>query len=75
MDRLHIIDNTIHKETFVFDVVIPEPYNCIMVKDRQTKQRYLMVRTKGADPFDVTKRQLFPVPYTQYDDIDIQIEK
>lgn len=75
MDKLHIIDNNLKAETFVFTVAIPEPYSCIMVKDRTTKQWYIMVRTKGADPFDVTKRQLFPVPYTQYDDIDIQIEK
>lgn len=75
MDRIHLIDNNLKAETFVFTVAIPEPYICLMVKDRQTKQHYLMVRTKGADPFDLSKKQLFPIPYSQYDDVDIQIEK
>ena len=75
MDKLHIIDNNLKAETFVFTVAIPKPYNCIMVKDRTTKQWYVMVRTKDADPFNITKKQLFPVPYTQYDNIDIQIEE
>lgn len=75
MDRVHIIDNNLKKETFVFDIFINSPYNLLFVKDRQTKQNYLMAREKNADPFDVTKRQLFLVPYGQYDNVELQIEK
>ena len=75
MNRLHIIDEITKKETFVFDIFVNEPFNILFVKDRETKQRYLMVRESGADPYDVTKRQLFPIPYCQYDNIELQIEK
>lgn len=75
MTRIHIIDRNLNQETFVFDIVIDEPYNFLFVKDRETKQRYLMVRTSGADPFDVSKRQLFPIPYCQYDNVELQLEK
>ena len=75
MNRLHIIDEITKKETFVFDIFVNEPFNILFVKDRQTKQKYIMVREKDADPFDMTKCQLLPVPYCQYDSIELQVEK
>jgi hypothetical protein len=75
MDKVHIIDNNLNAETFCFDIAISSPYSFLFVKDRETKQRYLMVRESGADPFDVTRRQLFPIPYSQYDNIELRLEK
>lgn len=67
--KLHIYDNNLKKETYCFDVVYPEPVNFIFVKDRLTKQRYLMEKTSDGQMF------LHPCEYSQYDNIELQIEK
>lgn len=54
-----------------FDVTIPTPVDSMFVKDRTTKQNYILIRTKGEDT-TATPRQLIPVPWDQYSGLYIQ---
>lgn len=74
MKILHLIDNNKKKETFSFPIIIPEPVDILFVKDRATKVRYLMIRTKGEDPYEGHK-QLHEVPYNQYDNVSLELEE
>jgi len=69
-----IYDNELKKETFRFNVFCPEPVDFLFVKDRETKQRYLMERTHGEDPFTGHKI-LHPCEYSQYDNVELRLEK
>lgn len=71
---VHIIENKTKKETFVFPIAVPEPIDFLFVKDRKTKEKYLLVRTKGEDPYTGHK-QLFSVPYDQYSDVSLEVEE
>lgn len=72
--KIHIYDNRLKKETYCFDVMCPPPVDFLFVKDRETKKRYLMERTHGEDPFE-GHHFLHPCEYSQYDDVELQIEK
>lgn len=48
-----------------FTVTVPLPIDSLFVKDRKTKQNYVLVRSKGTDTTQ-TPRQLIPVPWDQY---------
>lgn len=74
MKYLYIIDNNTKQMVQIHPVAVEEPYDIVFCKDRKTKQRYVMVRTKEADPFDISKRQLFETKYCQYDDISVGIK-
>lgn len=48
-----------------FDVTVPAPVDSLFVKDRTTKQNYILIRSKGKDSTEAP-RQLIPVPWDQY---------
>lgn len=48
-----------------FDVTVPAPVDALFVKDRETRQNYILIRSKGKDT-TTTPRQLIPVPWDQY---------
>lgn len=72
--KIHIYDKRLKKETYCFEAVCPVPIDILFVRDRNTKQRYLLERTHGEDPLN-GRKFLHPCEYSQYDDVDIQIEK
>ena len=74
MPNLYIIDNKTKQLVQINPVVIDGPHEIVFCKDRKTNQRYVMVRTKESDPFDISKRQLFETRYCQYDDISVGIK-
>jgi hypothetical protein len=63
MIALDIVENKTNKVLAQFPVGVndPEP---LFVKDRATKKRYVMIRTKGSAPDE--KNQLFEVEWDQY---------
>ena len=67
--RVHVYDNDLKKETYCFDVVLPEPVNFVFTKDRITKQRYLMEKNNNGQMF------LHPCNYSQYDNVELRLEK
>ena len=73
MKTLYLIDERTKHVIQTCQVFIDEPFEIIFCKDRATKQRYVMVRTKGSDPFNITKRQLFETRFCQYDGVVVQI--
>ncbi|MBP5723827.1 MAG: hypothetical protein J6X18_09695 [Bacteroidales bacterium] len=73
MKTLYIIDNRTKNVVQVCPVAIDEPYEVIFCKDRKTKQKCVMVRTKGCNPFDISKRQVFQTNFCQYDDVSVQV--
>lgn len=54
-----------NNEVVKFDVTVPTPIDTMFVKDRHTKQNYILIRSKGEDTTK-TPRQLIPVPWDQY---------
>ena len=54
-----------NNEVVKFDVTVPTPVDAMFVKDRHTKQNYILIRSKGEDTTK-TPRQLIPVPWDQY---------
>lgn len=74
MKVVHIVDNRTKKETHVIPVCVPDPVDYLFVRDRSTKEKYLMIRTHGEDPFEGHK-QLHPVPYDQYDYVTLNVEE
>ena len=73
MKTVYVIDKNTMKASEVFNVTIEEPFDIVFCKDRQTKKRYIMVRTKNADFYDLSARQLFETKYSQYDNITIEV--
>ena len=62
--RISLVD--IKGKTVVdFDVTVPAPVDALFVKDRETRQNYILIRSKGPDTTK-TPRQLIPVPWDQY---------
>ena len=73
MKTVYLINERTKNVVQACQVFVEEPLEVIFCKDRKTKQRYVMVRTKGSDPFDITKRQLFETRFCQYDGVVAQI--
>ncbi|MBP5722952.1 MAG: hypothetical protein J6X18_05195 [Bacteroidales bacterium] len=74
LKTVYFIDKRTKHVVQTCQVFVEEPLEVIFCKDRKNKQRYLMVRTKGSDPFDITKRQLFETRFCQYDGVVVQIK-
>ncbi len=62
--RISLVDSK-NNEVVSFKVTVPEPVDALFVKDRKTRQNYLMIRSKGEDTTQ-TPRQLIPIPWDQY---------
>ncbi|MBP5725346.1 MAG: hypothetical protein J6X18_17440 [Bacteroidales bacterium] len=73
MKTLYLIDECAKNVVQTCQVFVEEPFEVIFCKDRTTKRQYVMVRTKGSDPYDITKRQLFETRFCQYDGVVAQI--
>lgn len=73
MKTIYVIDKNAMKVSEVFNVAIKEPFDIVFCKDRQTKKQYIMARTKNADFYDFSTRQLFETKYSQYDNIAIEV--
>jgi len=74
MAKIHIFDNDLGKETYCFETQCPLPIKVLFVKDRITKQKYLMERTEDEDPF-TGHHFLHPCNYNQYDNVEVKIEE
>lgn len=62
--KIALVDSK-NTEVVSFDVTIPTPVDAMFVKDRHTKQNFLLIRSKGEDTTQ-TPRQLIPIPWDQY---------
>lgn len=62
--KIALVD-TKGKSVVEFDVTVTTPVDALFVKDRQTKQNFLLIRSKGEDTTQ-TPRQLIPIPWDQY---------
>jgi len=74
MKILHIIDDSTKKITHVIPITVPEPHDFLFVKDRKTKEKFIMIRTHGEDPYEGHK-QLQKVPYDQYSNVSLEVQE
>ena len=70
----YIVKDSRNKTLFELQVSIHEPIQIIICKDRQTKQNYLMFRTMTDNSLTAPK-MVAPVPFCQYDGIQIEEKK
>lgn len=71
MLTIEVIDNPTGKLILRLPVSVPEPVDVLFTKDRQTKQNYLYIRTKGELP-DGKNIQKFPVEWDQYSNVTVR---
>lgn len=70
MVALEIVENSTNKVLTRFPIGVDDP-EPLFVKDRVTKKRYVMVRTKGSAP--VKKKQLFEDEWDQYSPVHFRL--
>ena len=80
MGTVHIVDNKTKKETHSFKFSVEEPYEMLFVKNRETQQNYLMIRTSydSSNPYEKPENEScekFEVPYDRYSDVSLELEK